>query len=185
MVKFLFIISLFLFTFTSCNSIIKNKTSNYDLVLNKYSKEDYKYKDLFNGKVTVEVIMISDEVKNALRNDIKNNNLQEKNIPFPIANDKLSFLVAFYYYDTKLNNLDNKKSIWNIILNIEEKTYKPIKITKIFKSNHKIFKTYFKTNQRFSTFYLVDFDIELNNLVGKVKLMFSSIETTLKVVWRL
>ncbi len=186
MIKVWFILSLVLIMFTSCNTIFHKKNNNYDLILNKYSKESFKYKDLFNGKVTVEAIFISDSIKKALEKDIENNNLRENNIPFSIKNDYLTFLVAFYYYDSKLNNLDKKNSIWDITLILQGNKHKPSKITKLSRTNHKIFKYYFKNNQRFSTIYLVEFNmLELDNILGEMKLVFSSIEATLKLSWRL
>ncbi len=186
MIKIWFIISLFLGIFTSCNTILHKKNNNYDLVLNKYSREAFKYKDLFDGKITVETVFISEEVKIALKKDIEKNNLRKNNIPFPIKNNYLTFLVAFYYYDSKLNNLDKESSIWDITLILQNNKYKPSKITKLFRSNHKIFKYYFKNNQRFSAIYLVEFNmLELNKIIGEMKLVISSIEATLKLTWRL
>jgi hypothetical protein len=156
------------------------------MVLNKYSKEDYKYKDLFDGKITAEAIFISDNVKKALKKDIEKNYLRENNIPFSIKRDYLTFLLAFYHYDSKTNNLNQKNTTWDITLVFNNKKYKPSKITKLFRSNHKIFKYYFKNNQRFSTVYLVEFNmLELNKLTEEIKLFISSIEATLKLTWRL
>jgi len=186
MKRFIFVLILLLIMSTSCNSILENKNNNYNKILNEYSKSDYKYKDLFDGKISIEVIFISKEVKDALSKDIKNNNLREKNIPFSVKNNYPTFLVAFYNYDYKLNNLDEEESIWDITLKLNDKIYKPNQITKLFRSNHKIFKTYFKNNQRFSTFYLVEFNmIELNKIAGDIELIFSSIAATLNVDWRL
>jgi len=186
MFRYLFLISLFLVIFTSCNTILEKKNSNYNSILDKYSKSDYKYKDLFDGKLTLEVVFISNDIKNALKKDIKSNNLRKKNIPFPIDNDYPSFLVAFYHYDYKANNLDREETSWDISLKLKNKTYKPSKVTKLFKSNHKVFKTYFNNEQRFSTFYLVEFkNLKLDKLSGNISLVLSSIDAALKAVWRL
>jgi len=185
MFKYLFLISLFLVIFTSCNTVTE-KNSNYNSILNKYSKTDNKYKDLFDGNLTMEVIFISKEVKNALRTDIKENNLRKENIPFSIDNESATFLLAFYYYDQKLNNLDRKNTTWNITVKNNQNTYKSTKITKLFKSNYKIFRKYFLNNQRFSTFYLVEFkNLKLNMINGNIDFVLSSINAALKVAWRL
>lgn len=186
MIKVWFILSLVLMMFTSCDTIIHKKNNNYDLAINKYSKASFKYKNFFDGKITVEAILISNDVKKALEKDIKNNNLRKNNIPFSIKNNHLTFLVAFYDYDSKLNNLDEDDSIWNLTLILQDKKYKPTKVIKLFRSNHKIFKYYFKNNQRFSNIYLVEFNmLELNKVAGEIKLIFSSIEASLKLSWSL
>jgi len=82
--------------------------------------------------------------------------------------------------------LDKNDTIWDITLNFNNKKYKYDKITKLFKSNHKVFKTYFKNVQRFSSFYLIEFkSLKLNELKGNIELILSSIDAALKAVWRL
>jgi len=185
MIKYLFLVSLFLLVFTSCNTITE-KNTNYSSILNKYSKTDNKYKDLFDGNLTMEVIFISNEIKDALKKDIKENKLRKENIPFSIDKENASFLLAFYYYDQKLNNLDRDNTTWNITVKNNQTTYKSTKITKLFKSNYKIFKKYFLNNQRFSTFYLVEFkNLKLNMINGNMNFVLSSINAALRVAWRL
>ena len=180
MIRYLLIL---LFTLLlSCNA--KVKKNNYDKISDKYTKYTYQYKDFFKGKITLEAICVTDEVKNALKRDMEKNNLKKDNIPFPTDKNYPVFLVAFYHYDNKLNILNRKNSIWSITLNLNGKKYHPSEIKRIYENNYRVFNYYFKENQRFSRFYLIEFkDIKLSDMKGKVILIFSTIKENLKLLW--
>jgi hypothetical protein len=182
--KAIFLLIILLGTY-SCGKIFTKNKTEYAKVFTKYDKIAYLNESVFYGKISLEAVYLSDEIKEALKKDIDNNNISDKSVPFPLDKSYPIFLVAFYQYDNRLNNLDESNAFWSVILKVNDKKYDKPYITKLFKSNHKFFEPYFKENQRFSTYYLIEFKNIKSEKLKNFYLIFSSAKGKLKAFWRL
>ena len=139
MIKKIFFIFLFLFSST----FIFAKELSYSKVLKKYHRAGEEYsKENFHALYRWDVLWMSPELR-----EVQNQYLADHYKDSPaelrvreaksekIETQATEFLIFFYTYNKKWNELETANSIWKLNLQAGEQTFKPTEIIKIKPDN--------------------------------------------------
>ncbi len=170
---------------------------NYIVRLNKWTREARIYRG-FNLELIVNATFKSANFRNAYSDEYAKvymlNDAEKKksiNDQDNAAFEYNDFLLAAYVPDEKLNDLDNKNSIWKVYLSTNEsKRLQPIEIRKI-KKDRAFMQHFFPYITPWKLVYMVRFPVKnpetnqdiINNNTQNIELVITGVQGTAAMVW--
>ncbi|KAB8033716.1 hypothetical protein [Fluviispira multicolorata] len=141
----------------SSYSLLPLEDKNYEPILSKWFRENYKYRDLellFVSSAT----LLSPQMKNAYEKRLIETQGNNVKIDKNILNDSSTFGIIINHFTKNRVLLElNDQKLWTLQLNIDGKDYSPDSI--IYYKNKDMLSSYFPDNNYWSRFYLVLFKL--------------------------